>query len=254
MQHALRVLNLRKSFGPVTVFDGIDLAMAPGQVVSLIGASGSGKSTILRCINFLEMPDFGTVEVFDKGVSIAKDSNGALSVVNRRQIREIRQIVGMVFQNFNLWPHRTALGNVTEALIHVLGQSKAEAREAGLAALEKVGMASLASRYPSQLSGGQQQRVAIARVLAMRPRVMLFDEATSALDPELVGEVLKVLRLLAEEGNTILQVTHEMRYAREVSDRMVFLHRGKILQDAAPEELFRNPADEAVRRFLSGSH
>lgn len=252
MQHALRLLKLRKSFGPVTVFDGIDLAVAPGEVVSLVGSSGSGKSTILRCINFLEMPDSGTVEIFDKGVSIERGSTGALSVVNRRQIREIRQIVGMVFQSFNLWPHRTALGNVTEALIHVLGQNKAQARDVGLAALEKVGMASFAERYPSQLSGGQQQRVAIARALAMRPRVMLFDEATSALDPELVGEVLKVLRLLAEEGNTILQVTHEMRFAREVSDRIVFLHQGRILQDAPPEELFRNPADEAVRRFLAG--
>ncbi|MCW1920514.1 amino acid ABC transporter ATP-binding protein [Rhodobacter sp. KR11] len=251
MQHALRLLNLRKSFGPVTVFDGIDLAVAPGEVVSLIGASGSGKSTMLRCINFLEMPDSGTVEVFDKGLSVEA---GGMTRGQLHQIREIRKITGMVFQNFNLWPHRTALGNVTEALIHVLGQDAPQARDTAMAALEKVGMAGFANRYPAQLSGGQQQRVGIARVLAMRPRVMLFDEATSALDPELVGEVLKVLRLLAQEGNTILQVTHEMRFAREVSDRMVFLSQGRILQDAPPEELFTNPADEAVKRFLSGTH
>lgn len=252
MSHALRLLNLRKSFGPVTVFDGIGLTLAKGEVVSLIGASGSGKSTILRCINFLEMPDSGTVEVFDKGLMIAPGAPPSLS--QRHQIREIRKITGMVFQNFNLWPHRTALGNVTEALIHVLGQDTAQARDTAMAALDKVGMAGFATRYPAELSGGQQQRVGIARVLAMRPRVMLFDEATSALDPELVGEVLKVLRLLAEEGNTILQVTHEMRFAREVSDRMVFLCKGRILQDAPPEELFRHPADDAVKRFLSGPH
>jgi octopine/nopaline transport system ATP-binding protein len=252
MGHALRITGLHKSFGTFPVLEGIDLAVSPGEVVSLIGSSGSGKSTLLRCVNFLEMPDQGTIRVFDKSVSVSRERNRALSAVNRGQIRDIRKIVGMVFQNFNLWPHRTALGNVTEALVHVLGQRKAEARDVGLAALEKVGMAGFADRYPSHLSGGQQQRVAIARVLAMRPKVMLFDEATSALDPELVGEVLRVLRLLAEEGNTILQVTHEMRFARDVSDRMVFLHKGRILQDAAPDELFNNPAGEPVRRFLSG--
>lgn len=252
MRHALKITQLRKSFGSFPVLEGINLAVSPGEVVSLIGSSGSGKSTLLRCVNFLEMPDHGTIEVFDKAVSVSSETGKSLSTANRGQIRDIRKIVGMVFQNFNLWPHRTALGNVTEALVYVLGQDKAEARDVGLAALEKVGMAGFADRYPSHLSGGQQQRVAIARVLAMRPKVMLFDEATSALDPELVGEVLRVLRLLAEEGNTILQVTHEMRFARDVSDRMVFLHKGNILQDAAPDELFNHPAGEPVRRFLSG--
>ncbi len=251
MRDVLKVQDLVKSFGAARVLDGLSFRMRQGEVVSMIGSSGCGKSTALRCVNFLETPTSGQVEVMGDTVSVTADERGKSVVANAANIMRFRRQIGMVFQNFNLWPHRTALGNVTEALIYVLKLRKKEAEEDALSALAKVGMADFRDRYPHQLSGGQQQRVAIARVLAMRPKLMLFDEPTSALDPELVGEVLKVIRTLAEEGATILLVTHEMRFARDVSNRMIFLQKGRLEQDDAPGELFHNPASEAVKRFLS---
>jgi octopine/nopaline transport system ATP-binding protein len=251
MTAVLKVHELRKAFGAARILDGVSFQMAKGEVISLVGASGSGKSTVLRCVNFLETPTSGQIEVMGEAVFVACNERSESEIVNAAKIRLFRQRIGMVFQSFNLWPHRTVLGNVTEALVYALGKGRREAEDIALSALSKVGMADFRDRHPGQLSGGQQQRVAIARVLAMRPKIMLFDEPTSALDPELVGEVLKVIRTLAEEGATILLVTHEMRFARDVSNRMIFLHKGIVEQDDAPEELFRNPASEAVKRFLS---
>ncbi|TGP20121.1 amino acid ABC transporter ATP-binding protein [Mesorhizobium sp. M1D.F.Ca.ET.184.01.1.1] len=251
MAPVLKVHELRKAFGAASVLNGVSFRMRQGEVISLVGSSGSGKSTALRCINFLETPSSGEIEVMGDAISAFENESRETKIVNAANIRIFRRRIGMVFQSFNLWPHRTVLGNVTEALIYVLRKGKREADETALSALSKVGMADFGHRYPSQLSGGQQQRVAIARVLAMEPKLMLFDEPTSALDPELVGEVLKVIRTLAGDGATILLVTHEMRFAREVSNRMIFLHNGIVEQDAVPEELFRNPASEAVNRFLS---
>ena len=250
MNEVLKVHGLTKTFGSTTVLDGISFHMREGEVISLIGSSGCGKSTALRCINFLEMPTSGQIEFMGQVISVRCNQLGT-EIVNAQSIRAFRRQIGMVFQNFNLWPHRTALGNVTEPLVCVLKLASNDAKEVALSALSKVGMASFRDRYPHQLSGGQQQRVAIARVLAMRPKLMLCDEPTSALDPELVGEVLKVIRRLAEEGATILLVTHEMRFAREVSNRMIFLQQGRLEQDDTPEELFRNPATQGVKRFLS---
>lgn len=247
----LKVKDLVKVFGSAKVLDGVSFTVSQGEVVSLIGSSGCGKSTALRCSNFLETPTSGQIEFMGEAISVTSDSHGKPKIVNAAAINTVRRHVGMVFQNFNLWPHRTVLGNVTEALIYVLKLSRKEAEEIALAALAKVGMEKFRERYPQQLSGGQQQRVAFARVLAMRPKLMLCDEPTSALDPELVGEVLKIIRKLAEEGATILLVTHEMRFARELSNRMLFLQKGRLEQDDTPEELFRNPASEAVKRFLS---
>jgi octopine/nopaline transport system ATP-binding protein len=247
---ALRIHGLRKRFGQTWVLNGIDLKVSEGEVISLIGSSGSGKSTMLRCINFLEMPTSGTIEVFSDGVSVERDAKDVPIVTNKVNIQRFRTEVGMVFQSFNLWPHRTALENVTEALIWVRKMSRQDAVDRAMAVLGKVGMAAKHAAYPQRLSGGQQQRVAIARVLAMQPKIMLFDEPTSALDPELVGEVLKVIRSLAEEGNTILLVTHEMRFARDVSSRVLFLHNGLVDEDGAPEAIFNNPNSEKLRRFL----
>ncbi|RWA74179.1 MAG: amino acid ABC transporter ATP-binding protein [Mesorhizobium sp.] len=251
MAPVLKVRELRKAFGAASVLNGVSLQMRQGEVISLVGSSGSGKSTALRCINFLETPSSGEIEVMGDAISAFQNELHETEIINAANIRIFRRRIGMVFQSFNLWPHRTVLGNVTEALVYVLRKNKREANEAALSALSKVGMADFGHRYPSQLSGGQQQRVAIARVLAMQPKLMLFDEPTSALDPELVSEVLKVIRTLADEGATILLVTHEMRFAREVSNRMIFLHKGVVAQDAGPEELFRNPATQAVKQFLS---
>ncbi|MCM2475570.1 amino acid ABC transporter ATP-binding protein [Rhizobium sp. CG5] len=251
MKQVLKVRDLVKAFGPTKVLDGITFGMREGEVISLIGPSGCGKSTALRCINFLETPTSGQVDFLGDAISVGLNAEGESTIVNASNIRLFRRQIGMVFQNFNLWPHRTVLGNVMEALIYVLKLDAKVAAEVAGSALSKVGMSSFHERYPHQLSGGQQQRVAIARVLAMRPKLMLFDEPTSALDPELVGEVLKVIRTLAEEGATILLVTHEMRFAREVSNRMIFLQKGRLEQDDTPDELFRNPATDAVERFLS---
>ncbi|WP_265975329.1 ATP-binding cassette domain-containing protein [Brucella intermedia] len=252
MNNVLKVQELRKTFGSATVLDGLTFDIRLGEVVSLIGSSGSGKSTVLRCINFLEPPTSGCISVMGESIALTADRQGAPRIDSARTIRTIRRQVGMVFQSFNLWPHRTVLQNVAEAPIYVLGMSRRAAEEEALDALAKVGMTGFRDRYPAHLSGGQQQRVAIARVLAMRPRLMLFDEPTSALDPELVGGVLKVIRALAEEGSTILLVTHEMAFARDVSSRMIFLHKGRIEQDDTPQVLFGQPASEPVRRFLAG--
>jgi len=247
----LRVDALHKQFGDVSVLKGIDLQVRQGEVISLIGSSGSGKSTFLRCLNLLEMPTSGAIEVNGQGLHIDTASDGTARLSNPRLVDTFRSQLGMVFQSFNLWPHRTVLENVTEALIWVKKLRRANADDRAMQVLTRVGMANKRDDYPSSLSGGQQQRVAIARVLAMQPGIMLFDEPTSALDPELVGEVLRVIRQLAEEGNTILLVTHEMRFAREVSSRIIFLHQGVIEDDGPPEHVFNNSTSARVRAFLS---
>ena len=244
---AVRVENLWKSFGRHEVLRDINLEIEPGQVVVVFGRSGSGKSTLLRCINFLEEPSEGTIEV--AGIRIA--GGGHRTSGKREQIRQLRIRTGMVFQDFNLFPHRTALENVIEGPITVLGRSPREARAAGRELLEVVGLPEKADQYPIQLSGGQQQRIAIARALAMNPKVMLFDEPTSALDPELIGEVLAVMRRLATELHmTMLVVTHEMGFAREVASRMVFVHEGQIIEEGAPALVPNDPQRPETRRFL----
>lgn len=231
--------NLHKSFGDITVLNGIDLEVAEKEVVVIIGPSGSGKSTLLRCINHLEQPTEGTVEV--DGILLDSEAN----------INAVRAEVGMVFQRFNLFPHMTVLDNITLAPMKVRGVSKEEAEKTAHELLTRVGLGDRGGAYPSQLSGGQQQRVAIARALAMHPKVMLFDEPTSALDPEMVKEVLNVMKKLAEEGMTMVVVTHEMGFAREVGDRVLFVDDGRILVEGTPEEIFDNPKEERLKSFLS---
>ena len=252
-REALRAENIHKSFGPLEVLRGISLATAEGDVTAIIGASGSGKSTFLRCLNLLEIPDEGTIELKGERIELKRDRKGRREPVDRRQVDRLRTRLGMVFQSFNLWTHRTVLENVTEAPIHVLRRPRSEALELGRAMLEKVGIADKADQYPMHLSGGQQQRAAIARALAMEPEIMLFDEPTSALDPELVGEVLRVIRQLAEEGRTMIVVTHEMGFAREVSNRVIFLHEGRIAEAGTPEQVLDNPASERCQRFLAAN-
>jgi ABC-type polar amino acid transport system ATPase subunit len=235
----LAVRNLHKRFGSLEVLRGVDLEMQAGEVVAVIGSSGSGKSTFLRCINRLEHPTSGHVLL--GGIEIADRS--AELVAMRRQI-------GMVFQQFNLFPHMTALGNIIEGPVTALKMPPAQARELGLALLSKVGLRDKAEVRPSQLSGGQQQRVAIARALAMQPKIMLFDEPTSALDPELTGEVLNVMKQLADEGMTMLIVSHEMIFVRRVADRVLVMDEGRIIEHGPPEEVFKNPREERTRRFL----
>ena len=235
----LDVRGVRKSFGAATVLDGIDLTVGRGNVITLIGASGSGKSTLLRCINLLEPIDEGTI-MFD-GVDIAEPGIDA---------DPIRRRIGMIFQSYNLFPHMSVTDNVAIGPRKVLGVDKARARRDALALLTRLGLAERADAYPDQLSGGQQQRVAIARSLAMQPDVMLLDEITSALDPELIGEVLDVVRDLKAGGMTMLFATHEMAFAREISDRVCFLHRGRILEDGPPEQIFGAPAEARTREFL----
>lgn len=246
----LAVRGMRKSFGAVEVLRGVDLTARRGDVIALIGASGSGKSTILRCINLLETPDAGEVWIGGEKLQMRQDRHGR-HAADARQLRRLRAKLGFVFQSFNLWQHRTVIENVIEAPIHVLGRSKEEARAEAKLLLERVGLAEKADAWPSQLSGGQQQRVAIARALAMQPEVMLFDEPTSALDPELVGEVLEVMRGLAREGRTMLIVTHEMAFARDVANHVVFLHQGQIEEQGSPAELFGNPRSERLQQFLA---
>uniref|UniRef100_UPI00124E362A ABC transporter ATP-binding protein n=1 Tax=Gemmobacter serpentinus TaxID=2652247 RepID=UPI00124E362A len=245
---ALSVTGLRKNFGANDVLRGIDLAAHDGDVISIIGASGSGKSTLLRCIPMLEIPGSGTVSV---GADSLSPKGGRLTRAEEARARRMRGHLGFVFQNFNLWPHRTVLQNVIEAPLFVQGRSRAEATDEAMALLEKVGLTDKRDAWPAHLSGGQQQRVAIARALAQHPRAILFDEPTSALDPELVGEVLKVIRALADEGRTMLIVTHEMGFAREVSSRVVFLHHGQIEEDGTPAEVFGAPKSDRARAFLS---
>ena len=231
--------NLRKSFGDVEVLKGIDLTIKEKEVVVIIGPSGSGKSTLLRCMNYLEEPTSGKVSV--DGIVLDGEAN----------INKVREEVGMVFQRFNLFPHMTVLDNIMLAPIKVRHITKAEAEDTARKLLARVGLADKADAYPSQLSGGQQQRVAIARALAMKPKVMLFDEPTSALDPEMVGEVLDVMRMLAEEGMTLVIVTHEMAFAREVGDRLLFVDDGRIIEQGDPKEVFEHPQEERTRLFLS---
>ena len=248
---ALEVRDLRKSFGPVEVLRGVSLAAREGDVISVLGASGSGKSTFLRCLNLLEIPDSGTVAVAGEVIAM-RTRRGRAQPADQRQVDRIRGGLGMVFQGFNLWSHMTVLQNVIEAPVHVQRRQRSDCVAEAVALLEKVGIADKRHHYPAHLSGGQQQRAAIARALAMRPKVMLFDEPTSALDPELVGEVLRVMRALAEEGRTMLVVTHEMAFARTVSNRVVFLHRGLVEADGPPAELFRHAPSERFRRFVAG--
>jgi len=247
---AVAVSNLHKRFGALEVLKGIDLTAQRGEVVAIIGGSGSGKSTLLRCINFLETPSAGDIAI--NGESIATKVNGdhGLQASDKNQLRRIRSRLAMVFQSFNLWQHRTVIENVVEAPIHVLGIPKAEAMEKGEALLERVGLAEKRDNYPAFLSGGQQQRAAIARALAVDPEVMLFDEPTSALDPELVGEVLAVIADLAQEGRTMLLVTHEMKFARDVSSKVIFLHQGLVEEEGDPQKVFYQAQSERCRAFV----
>jgi histidine transport system ATP-binding protein len=246
--------GLHKQYGTNEVLKGVSLKAAAGDVISIIGSSGSGKSTMLRCINFLEQPNQGRIFVDGEEVRTLKDKYGALKVAEPRQLQRVRTKLSMVFQHFNLWSHMTVLENVMEAPLHVLGLTKKEAEDRARAYLEKVGLAPrVEKQYPSHLSGGQQQRVAIARALAMHPDVMLFDEPTSALDPELVGEVLKVMQTLAEEGRTMIVVTHEMAFARNVSNYVMFLHQGRVEEEGNPQAVFRETRSERLKQFLSGS-
>ncbi|MGV2289596.1 ATP-binding cassette domain-containing protein [Trinickia sp. YCB016] len=252
--HKLFVDDLHKQFGNHEVLKGVSLKANAGDVISIIGSSGSGKSTFLRCINFLEQPNAGRIYLDGEEVRTQKDKAGALRVADQKQLQRMRTKLSMVFQHFNLWAHMNVLENVIEAPVHVLGLARREAEERARQYLEKVGLAPrVEKQYPSHLSGGQQQRVAIARALAMNPDVMLFDEPTSALDPELVGEVLKVMQKLAEEGRTMIVVTHEMGFARNVSNHVVFLHQGRIEEEGHPNEVFQNTKSERLRQFLSGS-
>ena len=235
----IKITNLQKSFGNLHVLKGVNLTITEQEVLVIIGPSGCGKSTLLRCMNFLEEPTGGTVAI--DGVVLKNDAS----------INDVRKEVGMVFQRFNLFPHITVLENLMLAPLKVRGIQKAEAEATAKMYLEKVGLADKANAYPEQLSGGQQQRVAIARALCMKPKVMLFDEPTSALDPEMINEVLDVMKTLAHEGMTMVVVTHEMGFAREVGDRVIFLYEGNILEEGTPEEIFSNAKEERTKSFLS---
>ncbi|WP_321860302.1 ABC transporter ATP-binding protein [Burkholderia cenocepacia] len=250
----LFVDDLHKRYGDNEVLKGVSLRANSGDVISVIGSSGSGKSTMLRCINFLEQPNTGRIFVDGEEVRTALDKTGALRAADPKQLQRVRTKLSMVFQHFNLWSHMNVIENVMEAPVNVLGIPKKEAEDRAREYLEKVGLAPrVEKQYPSHLSGGQQQRVAIARALAMHPDVMLFDEPTSALDPELVGEVLKVMQKLAEEGRTMIVVTHEMGFARNVSNHVMFLHQGRVEEEGVPSEVLANPKSERLRAFLSGS-
>ena len=247
----VRVIDLHKQFGSLEVLKGINLEIMRQEVVSLIGSSGSGKSTLLRCLNFLEEPTGGRIYIEDQLLGYREAPDGSIKRSPRREVYALRQKVGMVFQLFNLWPHRTALENVIEAPRMVKGLNRQEATEIGEALLNKVGLSDKLHEFPERLSGGQQQRVAIARALAMSPKLMLFDEPTSALDPELTGEVLDAMKILASEGMTMIIVTHLMEFAREVSDRVLFMDDGIILEEGPADQVILNPAHERTQRFLS---
>lgn len=248
---ALEIKELHKTFGQHQVLKGISLTAHKGDVISIIGSSGSGKSTFLRCINLLETPTSGEIWVKGECINMKTNRNGERVVADKRQVQRIRSRLAMVFQSFNLWSHMTVLENVIEAPIHVLGVPRATAMERAHQLLNKVGLFERKDYYPNHLSGGQKQRAAIARALAVDPEVMLFDEPTSALDPELVGEVLGVMRGLAEEGRTMLVVTHEMAFAKDVSSHVMFLHQGRVEEQGAPEKLFYNPNSERFKQFIS---
>lgn len=245
--------DLHKSFGNLEVLKGISFSANEGEVVSLIGSSGSGKSTLLRCINMLEVPDAGTVSIDNEPIKLRGTAPNR-QIADEDQIRRIRSELGMVFQSFNLWAHMTILENVMEAPLIVQRRNKAEVEVEALAMLAKVGIAEKANSYPNQLSGGQQQRAAIARALCINPRVMLFDEPTSALDPELEVEVLRVIKILADEGRTMVLVTHDMEFARSVSDRVIFLHQGRIEEQGTPDEVFGATKSARLRQFLNAAN
>ncbi|MBB3237482.1 ABC transporter ATP-binding protein [Phyllobacterium endophyticum] len=249
----LSVTGIRKSYGDVEVLKGISLTANAGDVISIIGASGSGKSTFLRCVNFLERPNSGNVVINGETLKTATDRDGLLRSKDKAQLQRMRSKLAMVFQNFCLWSHMSVISNIVEAPISVLGVSRDEATDRAKANLSKVGLGhDVLQKYPSHLSGGQQQRVAIARALSMNPDVMLFDEPTSALDPELVSEVLKVMQTLADEGRTMVVVTHEMGFARHASSKVVFLHNGAVEEEGAPGDLFANARSERLQQFMAG--
>jgi ABC-type histidine transport system ATPase subunit len=250
-QHAISVEQLHKSFGDNKVLKGINLTADRGEVISVLGSSGSGKSTLLRCMNLLEIPNSGIVRVAGEEVLIKKNRRGENQPADMKQVERIRSKLAMVFQQFNLWAHMTILENVMEAPVHVLKQNRTEVREKAIHYLNKVGIGDKLEAYPIHLSGGQQQRAAIARALCIEPEVILFDEPTSALDPELVGEVLQVMRDLADEGRTMIVVTHEMGFAREVSSRTIFLDQGLIIEDGTSQQVFDAPETERFKTFIA---
>ena len=245
--------NICKRFGENEVLKGVSLRANQGDVIAMIGSSGSGKSTFLRCLNLLEQPNAGRIVVGGEELKLTPDKDGSLKAADAQQLQRHRASVAMVFQHFNLWAHMTALDNVIEAPMHVLGLSRAEAIERADRYLDRVGVSHRKHAYPAHLSGGEQQRVAIARALAMEPKVMLFDEPTSALDPELVGEVLRVMKSVAEEGRTMIVVTHEMSFARKVSNHLVFLHQGQLEEEGNPREVLARPKSERLQAFLANS-
>ena len=249
MAEILRIENLHKRFGDLEVLKGIDLTVESGETVVLLGSSGSGKSTLLRCVNFMELPTDG--RVYLHGELVGTDRGGSM-VYRERDLCALRTRIGMVFQHFNLFPHMTVLQNVMEGPVTVLKRGRRQAEDDAMAQLARVGLADKTAEYPARLSGGQKQRVAIARALAMDPDVMLFDEVTSALDPELVGEVLKSMRQLSEEGMTMLVVTHELGFAYHVGSRVLFLNEGSILEQGRPQDVLKNPRNRRMREFLDG--
>ena len=249
----LQAIDIHKKFGSNEVLKGVSLEARAGDVISIIGSSGSGKSTFLRCMNLLEKPNAGRIVVAGEELKLVADKSGELVAAEAKQLQRMRTRLAMVFQHFNLWAHMTVLQNIIEAPIHVLGVSKDEAIERARKYLKLVDLQGKEDSYPAHMSGGQQQRVAIARALAIEPEVMLFDEPTSALDPELVSEVLKVMQTLAQEGRTMVVVTHEMGFAREVANHLVFLHKGCIEEQGVPREVLAQPKSVRLQQFLSGS-
>jgi arginine/ornithine transport system ATP-binding protein len=249
----LQVENIHKRFGSNEVLKGVSLSAHAGDVISIIGSSGSGKSTFLRCINLLEKPHEGSIQVAGEQLRLVPGKNGELQAADAQQLARLRTKLAMVFQHFNLWAHMTVLQNIIEAPVNVMGVAREQAIQTARKYLTKVGLEGKEDAYPAHLSGGQQQRVAIARALAIEPEVMLFDEPTSALDPELVTEVLKVMKNLALEGRTMVVVTHEMGFAREVSNHLLFLHQGLVEEEGKPAEVLANPKSERLAQFLSGS-
>ncbi len=250
-QVSLEVCELHKSYGDLEVLKGVSLRAQKGDVISIIGASGSGKSTFLRCINLLELPTAGSISINGEDILFKEKSGTDMVPSDKRQVERLRQKLGMVFQNFCLWEHMTVLQNIIEAPVHILNIPKKEALERAEELMDRVGVGEKKDVYPAFLSGGQQQRVAIARALAIDPEVMLFDEPTSALDPELVGEVLKVIRSLADEGRTMIMVTHEMGFARDVSSHVIYLHQGLVEEEGPPKKLFYQPDSERCKAFVS---
>ena len=249
----LQIEDIHKRFGSNEVLRGVSLSADAGDVIAIIGSSGSGKSTLLRCINMLERPNAGRITVAGEALALVPDKNGELMAQDPKQLQRLRTKLAMVFQHFNLWAHMTVLQNIIEAPVHVLGISRAQAVETARKYLQRVDLQGMEDRFPAHLSGGQQQRVAIARALAVEPEVMLFDEPTSALDPELVTEVLRVMQTLAQEGRTMVVVTHEMGFAREVANQLIFLHKGQIEEQGLPREVLAKPKSERLAQFLSGS-